>query len=449
MMFLLQKNKINLNQIIALIFSLLILTGSLLLALPVSSRTGGSCGFLTALFTAVSSVCVTGLSLADIWTTFSFFGQLVILLLMEVGGLGFMSAVSVLFYIVNHNHNIHSLSLIAESLGSDGLRDIIRIQKRLLIGSVLFELIGAIILFFSFLPYFDAKTAAWLGIFHSVSAFCNAGFDLMGIVSQGSSLEIFNNNPVVLITIACLIILGGLGFVVWDDIAASKHIRNWSVYTKLVLSVTAVLIVTGSVLFLLIEFNNPESIGAMTLPCKISNSFFQSVTARTAGFAAVSQNNLSDTSIALTVILMFIGGSSGSTAGGIKTVTFIVLLTVIISSMLGKKNYVIFGRTISKEQYAQAYGVAGSFILLSIIGAFVINISSDVSFAQSLFESVSALATVGLSLGITPSLSYMSKIVLILFMYIGRVGLLTLTIGFLKAKETAAIKYPLIKIIIG
>lgn len=444
-----RRINLNINQIIALAFLGIIAMGTLLLALPFATRSQGSCGLLTALFTATSAVCVTGLSLVDIWSTYNFFGQFVILLLMETGGLGFMSIVSILFYVTNHHDNVQSLSIIAESLGSDGLKHIGRIQKRLLLGSALFEGIGALVLFIAFIPYFGVGTALWYGIFHAVSAFCNAGFDLMGILEPGSSLTLLQNNPTVLITIALLIIIGGIGFVVWDDIATSKRIRNWSVYTKLVIITTIGLLLVGAVLFFLFESDRTDSFGSMSVGNQLVNAFFQSASTRTAGFAAVSQDQFSDTSIVLTIFLMMIGGSTGSTAGGIKTVTFLVLLITVLNSIIGRKQIVIFNRTITAEKIAQAYTVVGSFILLGFIGGIIINTTSDVSFTQAIFESISALATVGLSLGITDSISMISKIILILYMYIGRVGLLTLTLGFFKAKENYEIKYPSAKIMIG
>lgn len=440
---------LNTSQIIALSFLGIIAVGTILLALPVSTRQPGSCGILTALFTATSAVCVTGLSLVDVWSTFSYFGQFIILLLMETGGLGFMSIISILFYITKHHNDIQSLSLIADSLGSDGLKHITRIQKRLLIGSFILESAGAIVLASSFVPSLGYINGIWFGIFHSVSAFCNAGFDLIGIIKPGYGLELIQGNNVALITIALLIIIGGIGFIVWDDIVTSRRIRCWSIYTKLVVLSTAILLVAGTVLFMFLEYNNPDTLGSMLLPDKITNAFFQSATPRTAGFASVNQSNLTDESIALTMMLMIIGGSAGSTAGGIKTVTFLIILCSVISSAFGRKNINVFHRTLSNEQISYSYTVASSFIILSLAGAFIISISSNASFVQSLYESISALATVGLSLGITGSLNVLSQLVLILFMYIGRVGLLNLTVGFFKAKESNAIKYPSVHLVIG
>jgi len=441
-------SKLNLSQIIALTFLFIILIGAVLLTLTCSSKANGSIGFFTALFTATSSVCVTGLSLVDIWSSYTLFGQIVLLFLMEIGGLGFMSILSILFYLTGHKNDIQSLSLMAESIGSDALSDIVRIQKRLIIGSVSLELGGAFILFLTFIPSFGIGRALWYGLFHSISSFCNAGFDLMGINSPGSSLLSIQNNYVALITLSILIVAGGIGFIVWDDMVTVKSPKKWSVYTKLVLIISAVLLVTGSILFFLLEMNNPNTIANMPLAGKIVNSIFQSATTRTAGFASIDQGSLTENSVVLTILLMAVGGSAGSTAGGIKTVTIFILVRAIYSYAYGKKDVTIYERTITYEQISYALAVVGSFAAISTIGAFIINISSNVGMLASFYESVSALATVGLSLGVTSSLSVTAKILLIVFMYLGRVGLLTVSIGFFKIRENSAIKYPSVKLMV-
>lgn len=443
------KIKLNLNQIIALAFFFIIMFGTIALSLPFATKGNYTNSIFTSLFTSTSAVCVTGLSVVDIWSTYTFFGQFIILVLMELGGLGFMSVISIIIYISKHHADVSSLSLMAETIGSDTLGNIARIQKRLVLGSLLFESLGATILSTCFIQTLSFPKALWFGIFHAVSAFCNAGFDLMGFISPGSGMEVWQNNSVVLMTISLLIIVGGIGFIVWDDIVSSKHVRNWSIYTKLVLITTSLLIAIGFALFMFSEFNNGDSIGNMAIQNKMTNCFFQSVTTRTAGFASINQASLSDPSIALTIILMIIGGSTGSTAGGIKTVTFVIIICSILSSLLGKNNTIIFNRRLSADQIIHAYTVAGSFILLSLVGSFMVYITSNVSFLEGLFESVSALATVGLSLGVTSSLSHISQLVLVILMYIGRVGLLTLTLGFFKQNDNASIKYPSVKLLIG
>ncbi|MCR5748541.1 MAG: potassium uptake protein, TrkH family, partial [Lachnospiraceae bacterium] len=310
---------------IIITYVLIILIGAFLLSLPVSSTKGEWSRPLTALFTATSAVCVTGLSVVDIWSTFSSFGQFILLIMMETGGLGFMSVVTIIFHIVNHQEGIQALTLSAESLGVDNMKNLYRIQRRVILGSISFEAIGAFILFLCFLPVMGVPKALWYGVFHAVSSFCNAGFDLMGCFSDGSLIS-FQNNPAVLITISLLIIIGGLGFIVWDDMAGAKSPNKWSVNTRIVLMVTAALILFGTVFFLFLEYSNPATIGDMTLGDKIVNAYFQSVTTRTAGFAAIGQGDMSDSSVALTTFLMMIGGSAGSTAGGIKTATFLIFI---------------------------------------------------------------------------------------------------------------------------
>lgn len=440
---------LNIHQTIAITFFSIILIGALLLTLPFATKEAGSCGFLTGLFTATSAVCVTGLSLVDIYSTFTLFGQIVILTMIELGGLGFMSIVSILFSLTNHHNSLQSLSLIAESVGSDVLNNITRIQKRLLFGSAIFESVGAIILTIAFSTKMKLSTALWFGIFHSVSAFCNAGFDLMGFFPSDGSLTHFQNDPLVLLTLSFLIIIGGLGFMVWDNILTTKSIKKLSVYTKLVLIASGILLSVGTVLFFIFEYNNPNTIGNMSLSHKLLNAFFQSVSPRTAGFAAISQNKFNESSIVLTMFLMFVGGSAGSTAGGVKTVTLLIFMKVLLSSIIGKRNLTVFHRSISHEQVAHVYTIINSFIVISLAGAFVLNLSSNVGFMASWFESLSALTTSGLSLGVTDSLNLLSKILLIMFMFIGRVGLLTLTSGFVKIKESPDIKYPSVRIMLG
>lgn len=443
------KLNLNISQIIAFSFLGIILVGAVLLTLPIASTSGKSVGFLTGLFTATSSVCVTGLTVVEVWSTFNFFGQFVILILMEAGGLGFMSIISLLLYVVNHKSNIQSMSIMAESIGADGIKNIARIQKRLVFGALLFEGIGAVILFLEFLPQSGVTTSIWLGIFHSVSAFCNAGFDIMGLSAPGASMATLQTQPIALITIALLIVIGGIGFIVWDDIVSAKHPRRWTINTRLVLQITGILLVIGTVLYFIFEHNNPNTIGNLSLVDKISNSFFQSVTPRTAGFAALDQAALTDASSALTILLMYIGGSAGSTAGGIKTVTFAIVIMSILSNATGRRTVIMKKRTISNEQRTHAFTIFGSYLLLTILGGFILTLTSGVEFHVAFYESVSALATVGLSFGITPTLSVISKIILIVLMYIGRVGLLTITVGFFKKHENASIKYPSVKVMIG
>ena len=432
------KGKLSPTQIIALVFAVIILVGTILLALPIASRSGVSCGFRPALFTATSATCVTGLVLYDTWTQWSGFGQTVILCLIEIGGLGFMSAASLVTFLFRKKIGLREKMLIAQALSVNEMESVVRIQKWVLLGSLTIQFAGALILFFRFLPGYGWIQSAKWGIFHAISAFCNAGFDITGNIAPGANLIVFNDDPVVCITIMALIIIGGLGFFVWEEVATKRNVKKFSVYTKLVLITTAVLIVGGALLIGILEWNNPTTLGAMDTPRKILNAFFQSVTVRTAGFTSVDQAALTEGGKAVSIILMLIGGSSGSTAGGIKTVTFLVLVLFVVSRARGKSTVTVFRRTVPHEKIMDAATIVALVISLAAVGAVFITATSPVSFTDALYETASALATVGLTAGVTPNLSIAAQFMIIVFMYFGRVGILTISLGFLtgnKAEE--------------
>ena len=430
-----KRKKLSAGKTAVLVFAAIIALGTLLLLLPVSSRSGVCCGLKTAVFTATSATCVTGLVLADTWSQWSGFGQFVVIALIEIGGLGFMSLASFVIFVARRKVGIQQRMLIAESINSDGSGGVMRIQRNLLIGSLSFEALGALVLFFRFLPVYGVSRALKLGVFHSVSAFCNAGFDIMGFDSPCSSMALFADDAVVLLTLSFLIVTGGIGFIVWDEIMRVKP-KKWSVYTKLVLTVTAVLILLGWLVISLLEWNNPGTLGGFTPPVKILNSFFQSVTLRTAGFASFDQNGLTQAGKAVSDFMMFIGGSSGSTAGGIKTVTFVVIFLFLRNRMRGRAGTDVFRRTISDEQVMNALTLFITMVTLAFAGATFMCADSGVPFADALFEVISALGTVGLSTGITSALGTASQIMLIIFMFFGRIGILTISIGFLKGGYT-------------
>ena len=419
------------TRIIALTFGAIILTGALLLSLPIASRSGVSCGFLPALFTATSATCVTGLVLFDTWTQWSGFGQIVILTMIEIGGLGFMSAASLVVFLLRRKVGLRQRMLMAQALSVDDMQSVVKLQKWVLVGSLSIQACGALILFLRFLPQFGPIRAVKWGVFHSVSAFCNAGFDILGSIGPGQSVAAFNQDPIVLLTLMALVVLGGLGFFVWEEVVRVRSFKKFSVYTKLVLLTTGILILGGAVLILLLEWDNPETLGTMPIGGKILNGFFQSVTLRTAGFASFDQAALTESSKAVSLVLMLIGGSSGSTAGGVKTVTFMVLLLFISARLQGKSTVTVFKRSILPEKVLDAMTIVLTVLGLSVLGAAIICITSPVSFTNGLFEAVSALATVGLTAGVTPVLSVPAQIVIIVFMYFGRVGVLTLSLGFL------------------
>ena len=419
------------TQIIAITFALVILVGAVLLCLPVASRSGQSLGFQTSLFTATSATCVTGLILGDTWSLWSGFGQTVIITLIEIGGLGFMSVASLVIFMLRRKIGLRQKMVIAQAFSVEEMAGVVSIQKWVLLGSLIIQTTGALVLFLRFLPQYGWLRALKWGVFHAISAFCNAGFDILGSVSGGTGIMYFNNDPVVLITLMVLVVVGGLGFFVWQEIATRHLFRKFRIYTKLVLLVSAMLILGGALLFGILEWNNPQTLGAMPVGQKILNAFFQSVTTRTADFAAIDQAAMTEGSKALSVLLMLIGGASGSTAGGVKMVTFLVLLLFVISRARGRSTVTVFRRTIPQGKVLDAITLISLVVGLAFLGAVFITVTSPVGFTDALYETASALATVGLTAGVTPLLGVPAQIMLIVFMYFGRVGILTISLGFM------------------
>ena len=445
-----KRKAIPATTMIALVFAAIIFVGAGILSLPAASRNGQSCGFLPALFTATSATCVTGLSLFDTWTQWSGLGQIVIMLLIQLGGLGFMSIASLVVFAFRRRVGLRQRMVIAQTLNVNDMDAVVRLQKLVLIGSFGIEAIGAVILTLRFWPMVGFRQALIWGVFHSVSAFCNAGFDIFGVLRAGGSLMAFQSDPVVLLTLSALIIIGGLGFFVWEEMVRLHCFRKFSVYTKLVLITTAALLLGGSIAFLALEWNNPQTIGAMSFGDKILNSFFQSVTTRTAGFASYDQAGLTDGGKGITMILMLVGGSSGSTAGGIKTVTLMVLLLFLWTRARGRETVSVFKRTIPSGQVLDAMTIVGIMIMLAICGAVFISVTSPIGFTDSLYEAISALATVGLTAGATGNLSVASQILIIVYMYFGRVGILTISLGFLVGdKADTRLRYAQTNLLIG
>lgn len=445
-----RRMKLSPTQIIAIAFAGIILLGTVLLSLPVASRNAQSAGVLNALFTATSATCVTGLVMFDTWSQWSGFGQTVILCLIEIGGLGFMSAAAMVIFLFRRKVSLRQRMVITQALSLNDMSGAVQLQKWVLFGSLSVQLLGALVLMLHFLPEYGWKQAAIWGVFHSISAFCNAGFDIFGSIQPGSSLICLNDDPVVLITLMALIAVGGLGFFVWEELARKRSFRKLSVYTKLVLLATACLIVGGAALVLLLEWNNPHTLGPMPWGQKILNAFFQSVTLRTAGFAAVDQGRLTDAGKAVSMVLMLIGGSSGSTAGGLKTVTFVVLILFLWSRARGRSSVNVFHREIPGEKVMDAMTIAGIMVVLAMLGGVFISATSPISFVDALFEAVSALATVGLTAGVTTSLSIPAQILIIVFMYFGRIGVLTISLGFLMGdRATERFRYAKTNLLIG
>lgn len=426
-----KSRSLSATKIIAVTFAVIILVGTLLLNLPAASKSGQSAGLLPSLFTATSAACVTGLSLFDTWSQWSGFGQIVLLCLIQIGGLGFMSAATLIIFLLRRRIGLKQRLVMAQALSVNDINGIVRLQRMVLLGSFAVEGVGALILFARFLPEYGFRRALKWGIFHAVSAFCNAGFDIFGCLKPGSSLMEFQSDPVVLLTLSALIVIGGLGFLVWEELLHKKRFRDFSVYTKLVLVTSAGLTGLAWALTCLAEWNNPGTLGTMSLGDKLLNGFFQAVTLRTAGFASIDQGALTEAGKAIAMMFMLIGGSSGSTAGGLKTVTFVVLVLFMAARARRKSRVCVFRRCIPQSQVLDAMTVAFMMISLALLGGVFISITSPVSFTDALYETVSALATVGLTAGTTGKLCLASRLLIVVFMYFGRVGLLTISMGFL------------------
>lgn len=438
------------TRVVAVAFALIILTGGLLLTLPAAARDGQSHGFLTGLFTATSATCVTGLVLGDTWTLWSGFGQIVILCLIEIGGLGFMSVASTVIFLLKRKLGLRHRMVMAQALSVSDMASVVRLQKWAVLGSIAIQLTGALILTLRFLPDFGLEQAATWGIFHAVSAFCNAGFDIFGKIAPNASVITFNNDPVVCITIMALIVIGGLGFFVWEELVRVRNFRKFSVYTRMVLIGTVFLILSGAFFIGWMEWDNPATLGNMEPWQRVLNSFFQSVTARTAGYASVDQAALTDGAKATTVLLMFIGGASGSTAGGAKVVTVMVLFLFFYTKARGRHTVCIFRRTIPDDKVIDALTITGLMLMMGVFGAIFISEACSVSFTDALFETVSALGTVGLTAGVTTKLTVLCQIMIIIFMYFGRVGILTISLGFLLGNQAEdRIQYAQTNLLIG
>lgn len=436
-------------QMIALGYLLIIATGTLLLYLPISNRSNISPGFINALFTATSATCVTGLVVFDTYTQWSVFGQLVILVLIQVGGLGFMTTITMFSFLLRRKIGLKERGLLRESVNTMYIGGIVRLTKKILVGTLLFEGLGAIILSWRFIPQMGLVSGIYNGVFHSVSAFCNAGFDLMGKIEKFSSLTTFSDDVVVSLTVIILIILGGIGFFVWDDIVKNKHhYKKYQLHTKIVLTMTAILIVSGSISFYIFESGNLFS--EMGVGEKVMASVFAAVTPRTAGFNTIDTMTLTPASKLLTMILMFIGGSPGSTAGGIKTTTLAVILISLWASLINKRNDNIFGRRLEDSALRRATAVVSVNLILTVSAAFLISATNAaLSLSDVLFEVLSAIGTVGLSTGITSTLSKFALIIITILMYCGRVGSLSFALIFAEHRIPSAVQSPVEKINIG
>ena len=445
------KRRMSIWQSLAVGYFLIVLVGGFFLTLPISSADGAWTPFIDALFTATSATCVTGLTPVVPGVHWNAFGQVVILLLIQIGGLGFTTLVSILFMAIGgRSFGLYERTAMAQSVGESRLTGIKTLVKRILIGTLIFEFAGALLLMIRFIPDFGG-IGVWYAFFHAISAFCNAGFDIIGL--QGQSLSDYARDPLVSLVICILIIIGGLGFCVWGNVADCKcNPKKFQFYTKLALIGTGVLLVAGTFLFLLFEWNNPNYEG-YTFGEKLLCSFFNSVTARTAGFFTTPPESLSNSGCLLMIILMFIGACSGSTGGGVKVSTFTVIIMGMISVMRGKKDITIGKRRIDQSVLSQALAVFVAYLVLTVSATLLINaIEPDAvaAFDAVSFETVSAIGTVGLSMALTPLLSPVSKIIIIILMYLGRVGILTFAFALKRRKKAeAAVRRPIDTVFIG
>jgi trk system potassium uptake protein len=427
-------------------FAAMIALGTVLLILPISSNSGESTNFVNCLFTSTSAVCVTGLVVVDTLEHWSIFGQVVILVLIQFGGLGFMTVTTVLLMAAGRRIGLRGRLLLTESVGVSGMGGIVRLTRNILFFTLIAEFAGAIIFFVRFSDQYTWPMAIWKSIFQSVSAFNNAGFDLFG---GFRSLSGYHSDYLVVLTTSALIILGGISFVAVNNIFRSRGLHTSSVDTKLVLLITVILLLLGSVVFLVVEFGNPGTLGNLPLSEKILNAFFQSVTTRTAGFNTFNTGALSSYALYFTMILMFIGGAAGSTAGGIKVNTFGMIITTIWNTIRGTEHPGIFGREFPVQQIFRGMALLVLSFGIIVIVFLILSFTDHFPSIKILFETISAFGTVGLSTGITPTLSTTGKIFIIIMMFIGRLGPLTLTMALAKAQRNSQFRYPQESIRIG
>ena len=438
-------------QVVLIGFLAIILAGSVLLCLPISSADGKVVSYVDALFTATTATCVTGLVTVPTVSTWSIFGQVIILLLIQIGGLGVITIAASIMMMLGKRIGIGNRILIQDSFNLNSLSGIVKFIKKVIIGTLIIEGIGALLYMTVFVPDFGIK-GIWISVFNSVSAFCNAGID---IISENSLCD-YALNPVINLTTSFLIISGGIGFVVWWDVIEiiknkkRRHLRFLSLHSKIAISATAVLIVVGTILFFIFEYNNPLTMQSYSLIEKVEASFFQSVTTRTAGFATIPQENFTNASSIVSLLLMFIGGSPVGTAGGIKTVTFVILLATAASVIKNKRTIDVFNRQISEKSIKKVIAVFATSFSVMTLSTILLSAASNADFLDMLYETVSATATVGLTRNFTASLNTVGKIIIIATMYFGRVGPISLAVAFKMRKSSEnIIENPIEEISVG
>ena len=431
-------NQFSSARIILFGFIIMIFVGALILSLPISSRSKEFTPFIDALFTATSASCVTGLIVYDTATHWSVFGKIIIIAMIQCGGLG------VVTMIAGKKIGLRDRATLQSALSAPQIGGIVKLTSFIFKGTVVIEMIGAILMFPSFMKDFGVTKGIYYSIFHSISAFCNAGFDLMGDVSKFSSLTKYQSDIMINISIMLLILIGGLGFLIWKDILNYKFdMKRYSTQTKIILVMSVVLVIFPSVLFFFTEFSG------LDIKTRILSSLFQAVTPRTAGFNTTDYTKFSDNGIAITIILMLIGGGSGSTAGGIKMSTIFILVATMCSVLKQDKEVAVFKKRIEPDIIKNAVAVFVLDIVLFVAGSMIISGIEGFSLKETMFECASAVATVGLTMGITPHLGIISKILLICMMYIGRVGGITLIFAAVAPKNNGNARYPKDQVAVG
>lgn len=438
------------TQWILLSFFIVILIGSLLLFLPISVKEGQSVTYLDALFTATSATCVTGLVTVPTVTTWSIFGQIVILILIQIGGLGVVTILSGMMMLLHRRIGLGNRLLIQDAMNLNTLSGLLRFIKKVLLGTLLVEGVGALLYMIVLVPDFGVK-GIWLSVFNSVSAFCNAGIDIIA----ENSLEQYVHQPLINLVTCGLIILGGLGYVVWWDVirvigTKKMGLKHLTLHSKIVISFTAALILLGTSAILILEYNNPNTIGTFSFGEKLMASFFQSVTTRTAGFATLPQQNLTPSSSLVSILLMFIGGSPVGTAGGVKTVTIAVLCATAYATVKNKNDVSMFGRNLSKQAVGKAIAVSSISFVIVFTSTVLLSVVTDASVLDIIYETVSATATVGLSRSLTAVLNEAGKVIIIATMYLGRIGPISLFIALNSKKDRLnLVKNPTEEISVG
>ena len=442
------KVKFSHTQIIALGFLILIGLGTLLLSLPIATADGTRAPLMTTLFTAVSASCVTGLVLQDTATYWSAFGKTVIIVLIQIGGLGVMTISTLFFLLLRQKVGLRQREVLTESINTTAVGDIMRLIRLILLGTAVMELAGAALLAIRFIPRFGPGMGIAYALFHAISAFCNAGFDLMGVIAPYSSFTAFSGDWLVNLTLIVLIVVGGLGFIVWDDLLKNGvHFRRWRFQTRLVLAGTAVLLLGGTLLLWLMERQHT----AANLPAgeQFLTSLFGAVTARTAGFNTVDTAAMSDGGKFTTILLMFIGGSPGSTAGGVKTTTVAVILVMAVGAVTHRTSPVLLGRRIPDGVLHKAVSVVVINLSFALAGTLILCGGQGLPLTDVLFECVSAIGTVGMTTGITRDLNTVSALTIILLMYAGRVGSVSFAMALIERRARPAVTYPTENLTIG